>query len=104
MPRAKQDPQDRAIKVLVALIRSHQGLLGQLKEYSPPHAPINLSAAERAVDGVGKLLNDLRLGEVKVTAWEPVTTMWCVECGNNWENETGSEDDCPECGGQGSDA
>ena len=106
MPRAKQDPQDRAIKVLVAIIKSHQGLVGLVREeydIRPGTSTMtNLRAADAAFDGAGKLLNDLRLGEVKVTAWEPTDVVWCVECGNNWEGD--SYEECPECGGQCSDA
>ncbi len=102
MPRAKQDPQERAIKVLVALIKSHQGILGLVRQN--PSCQVNLREADLAFEGAGKLLNDLRLGEVKMVAWVPTEVLWCIECGNNWEDETGSEDDCPECGGQGSDA
>jgi rubrerythrin len=94
------DPQDRAIKVLVRLIQSHQGLLGTLKSMTQ-HGSINLRTADIAFEDAGKLLNDLRLGEIKVERWAPVTTMWCIECGNGWE---GDDEDCPECGGQGSDA
>ena len=99
MPRAKQDPQDRAIKVLVALIKSHQGVLGLVRQN--PACPVNLRAADDAVDAAGKLLNDLRLGEVKVIAWVPDDLMWCIECGNSWELEEDSYQ-CPECGGDSS--
>lgn len=91
-------PQPYVIKVLVKLIRSHQAILGLVRQN--PACPVNLGEADEAIDGAGRLLNDLRLGEVKVTRWAPVDMMWCIECGNNWES---GEDDCPDCGGQGSD-
>lgn len=101
MTTRRQDPQDRAIKVLVGLIKSHQGILGLVRQN--PACPVNLRAADDAVDAAGRLLNDLRLGEVKVTAWELVMPLLCVECGNSWmEGREGKE--CPECGGQCYDA
>ena len=100
MTRGAVDPQDRAIKVLVGLIKSHQGVLGLVQQN--PACPVNLRAADDAVDAAGKLLNDLRLGEVKMIRWVPVTTLWCIECGNNWEGS--GDEGCPECGGQCSNA
>ena len=90
----KQDPQARAIKVLVELIKSHQGLLGLVS--SNLSCPVNLGAADKAIDAAGKLLNDLRLGEVKVT--HRVLAACCTECGDIWVG--GEREFCPECGGQ----
>jgi rubrerythrin len=95
------DPQDRAIKVLVRLIQSHQGLLGTLKSMTQ-HGSINLRTADIAFEDAGKLLNDLRLGEIKVEHWVRLDVLWCVECGNSWEGDPDGE--CPECGGQCTDA
>lgn len=97
----KQDPQARAIKVLVELIKSHQGLLGLVS--SNLSCPVNLGAADKAIDAAGKLLNDLRLGEVKVTRWSPNSDVWCAECGNNWEPDPDNDEGCPECGGKCTD-
>ena len=93
--------QDLAFKVLVKLIKSHQALLGLVRQN--PACPVNLREADEAIDGAGRLLNDLRLGEVKVTRWAPTTTLWCIECGTDWDPEEYA-DGCPECGGVGSDA
>ena len=105
MTKRVQDPQDHAIKVLVGLIKSHQGLLGLAKAYRgeafDTNNPINLRAADEAIEAAGRLLNDLRLGEVKMVRWVPTTLLWCGECGNQWD---GQSEDCLECGGQCSDA
>jgi hypothetical protein len=97
---SKLTPQDRAIKVLVKLIKSHQAILGLVRQN--PACPVNLREADEAIEGAGRLLNDLRLGEIKVERWIPTTILWCVECGNSWTGDVGGEE-CPECGGQCSD-
>ena len=95
MPRRYESPQDQAIKVLVELIKSHQGLLGLVS--SNLSCPVNLRAADEATEAAGKLLNELRLGEIKVERWAPTTDLWCVDCGNSWTGDKEGED-CPECG------
>ena len=100
MPRRYEAPQDQAIKVLVALIKSHQGLLGLVS--SNLSCPVNLRAADEATEAAGKLLNELRLGEIKVERWVPNATLWCIECGVDWDPEEYA-DGCPDCGGQGTD-
>ena len=94
-------PQPWAIKVLVKMIRSHQGLLSIARQM-PPHTPMNLKEADEAIEGMSRLLGDLRLGELKLERWKAETVLWCLDCGNNWEGN--GDDTCPECGGESSDA
>ncbi len=92
-------PQPYVIKVLVKLIRSHQALLGLVRQN--PACPVNLREADEAIADAARLLNDLRLGEVKVARWKlPDIALWCVDCGHGWDAD--EDEVCPECGGDAS--
>ena len=95
---AKYDPQQRAVKVLVELLKSHQGLLGLVKSSLPPHTPVNLKQADSAFAAAGLLLNDIRLGELRVTRWALPEKLICVECGYIGDGDASLG--CPDCGGQ----
>lgn len=89
--------QDRVEQILVEIISSHQKLLDIVRRHAPPHIPANYKLAERAPAAAGALLNELRLGEVRVSRWQPPENWICVECGEQFEGA--EEDDCPNCGG-----
>jgi hypothetical protein len=62
---SKRTDTERLEETLVALIKSHQALLGEVKR--SPGAKVNYKLADRAVTAAGLMLEDLRMGEVRLT-------------------------------------
>lgn len=87
------DEQQRAVKVLSALLVSHQGLMN----VAMTRMQFDTVEASNAFAAAGLLLQDLRLGELRIERWMPPQKVICSECG--YMGEGNAIDSCPECGG-----